>query len=165
MELGGRTLFRMGLCGQEGRARWGGGRRTCKVMQAWQALLGTLLVGVRTQVVCARQKWSGLLNCDELFHARGTWEGHNLGNVALPMSRFCRDGSCSLSVSPSHQLGNTSFLERKFGCYNSTLGVGITCRKAGTNLLQRFLAHCIDTLRSSIMGDTQGKVSTKMWVS
>ena len=49
------------------------------MMPAQQALPEPLS-GSEPRVVCARQNDQAFyLNCDELFHIRGIWEGHNLG--------------------------------------------------------------------------------------
>lgn len=54
-------------------------RRSCRVMPARQALPEPLW-GSEPRVVCARQNDQAFyLNRDELFHVRGIWEGHNLG--------------------------------------------------------------------------------------
>lgn len=142
-------------------------RRSCKVMQAWQALLeplwgSELRLSVQDKMI--RLSTSTVMSC---FMPGAHGKGITLGNVALPLRPLLQGWQLqSVCVPHSHQLGNTSFLERKFGCYNSTFVCWDNMVKAETNLLQRFLAHCIDTLRSSInMGDAQGKVSTKMWVS
>ena len=142
-------------------------RRSCKVMQAWQALLeplwgSELRLSVQDKMI--RLSTSTMMSC---FMSGAHRKGITLGIVALPLRPLLQGWRLqSVCVPHSHQLGNTSFLERKFGHYNSTSGFWDNTVKAGTTLLQRFLAHCIDTLRSSIiMGDTQGKVSTKMSVS
>lgn len=95
------------------------------MMPARQALPEPLW-GSEFGVACARQNDQAFyLNHDELFRVRGTWEGHNLGNAALPLRALLQGLRLqSVCVPYSRQLGNMSFLERKFGRYNSISGLG-----------------------------------------
>lgn len=74
-----------------------------------------------------------------------------MGKAALQLRQLLQGPQLQAVVPHSWQLGNMSFLERRSGWYNSISGCWGNTVKMETSLLQRFLANCIDILRSIII--------------
>ena len=155
-------LCRIGPCGQERRkAGWGRG----EVTEQWGLTRLTRTHGaLRTQDCLLRTKWPELLprpwpvvKCGP--HGKGVI----LGKAALQLRQLLQGPQLqAVCVPHSWQLGNMSFLERRSGWYNSISGCWDNTVKTESSLLQRFLANCINILRSSIIiGDAWGKSSQK----
>ena len=125
MELGGRTLFRMGLCGQEGReAGWGRGEAAewCRPNKPYLNPCGGQNPGLSVQDKMIRLSTSTVTSC---FISGAYGKDITLGNAALLLRALLQGLQLqSICVPYSRQLGNMSFLERKFGHYNSISGLG-----------------------------------------